>query len=68
MAHIAIDDILDRANGSIYQLVNLASLRALELAEGAPKLIESNAIKPTTLALEEIAAGKINCTVAKKKE
>ena len=46
--------------GSIYKLVTLAARRALELNDGAPRLIETELKhKPSTVALEEIAAGKV---------
>ena len=47
--------------GSIYKLVVLAARRALELSEGAPPLIEADPRrKPSTIALAEIAAGKVS--------
>jgi len=55
--------------GSIYKLVILASKRALEIAEGQPKLVADDAsIKPSTVALHEIAAGKIEAKKSKAKE
>jgi len=46
--------------GSKYKLVILAARRALEISEGAPKLVEvSLKTKPSLVALEEIAQGKI---------
>jgi DNA-directed RNA polymerase omega subunit len=54
------EKLLDKSLGSIYKLVILASKRALEIAEGQPKLVADDAsIKPSTVALHEIAAGKI---------
>jgi len=56
----AIQDILDKSDNSVYKLVIMASKRALEIAEGQPRLVEMDAnIKPSTVALEEIAAGKV---------
>jgi len=41
-------------------MVILATKRALEIAEGAPKLVDvDNSIKPTTVALMEIIQGKV---------
>ncbi len=60
MPYIALEKLLDKNEKSIYKLVILASKRALEIAEGQPKLVEvSAAMKPSTVALYEIAAGKI---------
>jgi len=39
--------------------VILASKRALELNSGSPKLVEENSKKISTIALEEIAQGKV---------
>ncbi len=44
---------------SIYKLVVIAARRAKELSEGAPKLVEIDTKKVTTIALEEIRQGKI---------
>ena len=44
---------------SIYKLVVIAARRAKELSEGAPKLVEMDTKKVTTIALEEIRQGKI---------
>jgi len=49
--------------GSKYALVTLAAKRAKQLKSGAPPLIETKSVNPLTIALEEIAAGKIKCVV-----
>ena len=50
----------------MYKLVTLASRRALELSEGAPRMVEMpKDTKVTTVALKEIAEGKL---VFKKEE
>ena len=55
------EPLLDKVNG-IYKLVILAARRALELIAGAPRLVEVDPRhKPSTVALEEIAAGKVAC-------
>jgi DNA-directed RNA polymerase omega subunit len=61
MAHMALEKLLDKTEGSVYKLVVLASRRALELAEGQPKLVEgsSTATKPSIIALQEIMASKL---------
>jgi DNA-directed RNA polymerase omega subunit len=69
MAYVAVEKLLDKSEHSIYKLVILASKRALEIAEGQPKLVEANAsIKPSTVALQEIAAGKIEAKKIKPKD
>lgn len=67
MGYVPIETLLDKSQGSIYKLVNLASRRALEIAEGQPKLVAaSSSVKPSTVALYEIAAGKVTCGKEKK--
>lgn len=54
------EELLEKTDSSIYKLVILATKRALEIAEGAPKLIDVELdVKPTTVALREIMEGKI---------
>lgn len=45
--------------GSRYELVLLASKRAKQLQEGAPPLIRTSSTHPLTIAIEEIAQGKV---------
>ena len=60
MSYIPLEKIIDKAEGSLYKLVILASRRALELSEGVPSLVETSPeIKSTTTALREIANGKV---------
>ena len=67
MAYIALENLLDKSGDSIYKLVILASRRALEIAEGQPKLVEANfSIKPSTVALMEIAEGKVRYSIKSK--
>lgn len=69
MAYQPLEKLLPQAKGSIYKLILLASQRALELAEGSPKLVEyPTSDKPATIALDEISEAKINIEVAKNKE
>ena len=68
MEHHPIDELLPRAGGSVYKLVRMAANRALELADGKPALIAKiKTDKLTTIALEEIAQGKIECVNGAKK-
>jgi len=58
--YVALEDMLERSDNSIYKLVILASKRALEIAEGQPKLVDINLpLKPSTVALHEIAENKV---------
>lgn len=60
MIYVALENLLDKSGDSIYKLVILASKRALEIAEGQPKLVEANSsTKPSSVALKEIAEGKV---------
>ncbi|HWR05257.1 DNA-directed RNA polymerase subunit omega [Sporomusa sp.] len=52
-------DVLVQKVDSKYTLVVLAAKRAREIMDGKPSLIESKSNKPVTIALEEIAQGKI---------
>ncbi len=62
MGHISMEDILPKANGSIYGLIRLASMRALELADGRPVLGEKITNEKTaTTAMREIAEGRVVC-------
>ena len=60
MAYQPLEKLLPSAKNIIDRLVLLGAKRATELAEGMPKLIDRpSTIKTTTLALEEIAVGKV---------
>ena len=67
MPYVPLEQLLDKSEGSVYKLVILASKRAMEIAEGQPKLVEmSNATKPSTIALFEIAENKVRVQPPKK--
>ena len=54
--------------GSSYKLVILAARRAIELSEGAAKLVDAPpSAKPINVAIEEIAEGKITFKVGMEK-
>ena len=60
MAYQPLEDLLPKANNSVYRLVRLASVRAMELAGSAAKLVQAPAEqKLATTALDEILAGKV---------
>ena len=58
MSYIRVEELLEKT-GSIYKLVVLASRRAAELNAGAPKLVEVDGEKISSVALKEIAEGKV---------
>ena len=69
MTYVSTENLLDKSCGSVYKLVILAAKRGLEIAGGQPKLVEvSPSMKPSTVALYEISAGKVCCRKSKVKE
>lgn len=69
MPYMEREVLLEKCKDSVYKLVNLAAKRALEIAEGQPKLVDASAtLKPSTLALYEIAAGRVEYKKVKPKE
>ena len=52
---------------SIYKVTLLAAKRAIELSNGAQKLVETNSKKSSTIALEEISQGKVKYKVKEEK-
>ena len=59
MINIQMEELVDKTKGSVFKLCNIAAKRALELSDGAQKLIDVNFQKVTTIALEEIRQGKV---------
>jgi DNA-directed RNA polymerase subunit omega len=57
-------DTIEEKVGSRYSLVVIAAKRAKQIKEGAPVLIETASTNPLTIALEEIAAGKVTVGAA----
>lgn len=58
-SYIPMQELVDKV-GSVYKLVILAARRAIELNQGAGKLVDiSPKAKLSTVALEEIREGKI---------
>lgn len=58
----SVEALLNKSGNSLYKLVVIASKRALELAEGKPKLIAELSLvntKPSTIALKEVGQGKV---------
>jgi len=68
MSYKGRERLLDKSMGSIYKLVILASKRALEIAEGQPRLVQDEiSAKPSAVALHEIEQGKIEAKELKQK-
>ena len=65
MTDIPIEE-LNQKISSIYKLVNVASRRAAELASGLLPLVETDSKKPTTIALQEIQAGRVTFNLKEK--
>ena len=66
MVHVPLEELLDKSLGSVYKLVVLAAKRALEIAEGKPRLIDLPAsMKPSTVALHEISRGLVTARLSK---
>lgn len=61
-------DELDKRVGSKYSLVIAVAKRARQLREGDTPLVESKSTNPITIALEEIAAGKVRIFVPTPEE
>ena len=58
MIHPSLDELLKKVDCK-YTLAVFAAKRAREIMNGEGPLIESNSEKPVTVALEEIAQGKL---------
>ncbi|MCM8775330.1 MAG: DNA-directed RNA polymerase subunit omega [Candidatus Omnitrophica bacterium] len=58
-SYIPLEKLLKKQNTSLYKLVLTAAARANELIQGAQPLVASQCKKATTIALEEIADGKV---------
>ncbi len=58
MLYIEMEELFNKVD-SIFKLTVLAARRAQQLNDGAAKLVESDAAKISTVALEEIMQGKI---------
>jgi DNA-directed RNA polymerase subunit omega len=58
MIEPSLDDLVKKLD-SKYTLVVLAAKRAREIMSGSTPLVDCKSNKPVTIALEELAAGKI---------
>ena len=62
MPLVLIEEILDKAD-SKFRLVILAAKRSKQINRGAPPLVQVRSVKPTYIALEELAAGAVEFSV-----
>lgn len=67
MAYVPLEKLVHKEKPSLYKLVLVAAARANELAQGAQPLIQSASKKVSTIALEEIASGKVQYDLIKTK-
>ena len=63
---VALEELMKQSN-SLFGLVICAAARANELASGEQPLIQTKAKKISTIALEEIAKGKVHFEAGKAK-
>ena len=56
--NLPLEDFL-KQTPSVYKMVIAAARRAMELNDGAPKLVQTDAVKVSTIALEEIRQGRV---------
>ncbi len=62
MSYIPIEDLMSRVD-SKYRLIVLAAKRAKQLNRGVAPALTPKSHKPTSIALEEIAAGRVTYEV-----
>ena len=67
MAHISLEQLLKKPETSVFKITLTAAARANELAQGAQPFVKSQSKKVSTVALEEIAAGKVHYEETKPK-
>lgn len=65
MIYPTLSTLLDKVD-SKYSLVVAVSKRARQLVDGQSSLVESNSIKPVSIAIQEISEGKILCVRSKQ--
>ncbi|MCL5046662.1 MAG: DNA-directed RNA polymerase subunit omega [Actinobacteria bacterium] len=58
MINPPLDQLIDKVD-SKYTLVVAAAKRGREIMNGKPKLVETKSNKPVSIALQELASGKL---------
>ena len=66
MPYVPLEKLVKTKETSLFKLVLTAAARANELAQGAEPLIKCDSKKVSTIALEELAAGKVRYEVKGK--
>ncbi len=59
MLNPSFDHVLKEGGDSRYTLVMLTAKRARQLVDGSEPVIETDSIKPVTIAIEEIVQEKV---------
>jgi len=67
MTHVPLEDLTDKVD-SKYRLVVIAAKRSRQLNQGAAPTVQPKGQKPTYIALEEMAAGKVEYTATPLEE
>ncbi len=67
MSHIPLEDLVDKVD-SKYRLVIIAAKRSRQLNQGTAPLVQPKGHKPTYIALEEMAAAKVDYSVKSLEE
>ncbi len=67
MSYVSIENVLKSGEKSLYKLTLTAAARANELAQGAQPFVKATSKKVSTIALMEIAAGKVRYEEVKPK-
>jgi DNA-directed RNA polymerase subunit omega len=62
MVNLSADGVENKV-GSKYSLVIAVAKRAKQIREGSPIMVDSESTNPIVIAMEEIAAGKVNVIV-----
>lgn len=65
MAYVPIEKLIHK-DESLFKLILASAARANELAQGAQPLVQTSSKKVSTVALEEIASGKVRYELLKK--
>lgn len=69
MVYLPLEELLPQAEYSVYKLVVISSQRALEIANGAAKMLEAPITeKVATTSLREVQAGLVALKPSSKKK
>lgn len=67
MSHVSLEELGEKVD-SKYRLVIIAARRSRQLNHGARPLVQTRAGKPTYIALDEVAAGRIEYEIKSLEE